>query len=171
MSIRNDNNIVLIGMPASGKSTVGVILAKILGKGFIDTDIEIQKREGIRLSRIIEERGIDEFLKCEEQALMSINVKNTVISTGGSAVYSKAAMEYLSGISTIVYLHVAKEELKRRLRDIKERGIALRPGESIDDMYDFRSVLYTEYADITVYEEDFSIEDTIQAVVRKLKER
>ena len=165
-----ENNIVLIGMPASGKSTVGVILAKILGMDFIDADIEIQKREGIRLNQIIEERGIDEFLKCEAQAILNINVKNTVISTGGSAVYSKEAMEHLSANSTIVYLHVGKEELKKRLKDIKERGIVLRPGESIDDLYYNRSGLYDEYADVVVHEGNSSIEETIQAVLRALKQ-
>ena len=102
-------NIILIGMPASGKSTVGVILAKVLGKDFIDTDIVIQQREGSKLNEIIAHYGIDEFLKKEEQALLSIDVENTVIATGGSAVYSDAAMKHLAAGSTVVYLRILLE--------------------------------------------------------------
>ena len=159
-----DKNIVLIGMPTSGKSTVGVILAKILGMDFIDTDLVIQKREGTRLEHIIEQRGVDGFIKTEEQALLEIVVKNTVIATGGSAVYSKTAMEHLAENSIIIYLRVAKEELKKRLKNVKERGVVLKPGENIDEMFDARSKLYEEYSDITIFEDGFSIEDTVQAI-------
>ncbi len=159
-----NKNIVLIGMPTSGKSTVGVILAKILGMDFVDTDIVIQKREGLRLKQIIDERGVDGFLKAEEQALLNLNVRNTVIATGGSAVYSKAAMTHLGEGSVIVYLQVEREELSRRLKDVKERGVVLRPGESIEEMYSARTKLYREFADITIAEAGYSIEDTVQAV-------
>ena len=141
-------NIILIGMPASGKSTVGVILAKVLGKDFIDTDIVIQQREGSRLNEIIAHYGIDEFLKKEEQALLSIDVENTVIATGGSAVYSDAAMKHLA---------------------VKERGVVLRPDESIEDMYEKRSKLYEKYADITVIEDGNSIESTVRAAMEEIK--
>ena len=159
-----DKNIVLIGMPTSGKSTVGVILAKILGMDFIDTDIIIQQREGGRLEHIIEQRGVEGFIKTEENALLDITAKNTVIATGGSAVYSKTAMEHLAENSTIIYLKVEKEELKKRLKNVKERGVVLRPGENIDEMFDSRTKLYKEYADITIFEDGFSIEDTVQAI-------
>ncbi len=158
------DNIVLTGMPASGKSTVGVILAKILGMDYIDTDIIIQKREGARLSGIIEKEGTEGFLKVEEQAVLSVDVHNTVIATGGSVVYSYRAMKHLSDSSRIVYLKAGKEEILKRLKDISERGVVLRPGETIEDMYDSRSVLYEKYADITVYEDGFTIEDTVRAV-------
>ena len=162
------NNIILIGMPASGKSTVGVILAKVLGMDFIDADIVIQQRENSRLSNIIEERGIDGFLECEEQAILSINAHNTVVATGGSAVYSDAAMKHLAEGSRIVYLKVPKPVLMKRLKNIKERGVVLRPGESLEDMFDARSRLYEKYADITVSEEGASIEDTLVAVRKAL---
>ena len=159
-----DKNIVLIGMPTSGKSTVGVILAKIRGMDFIDTDIIMQQNEGAKLSQIIESRGIDEFLAAEERTLLGIDMTGTVIATGGSAVYSKAAMDHLSSVSTVIYLKIEPEELKLRLKDIKERGVILKPGETIDEMFAVRSKLYEKYADITISEDGFSIEDTIQAI-------
>ena len=164
-----NNNIVLIGMPTSGKSTVGVILAKILGKDFIDSDIVIQKREGAALSEIIESEGIDGFLKCEEQALLNINVSDTVIATGGSAVYSDAGMKHLSEGAYVIYLKLGLEDIKKRLKRIKERGVVMRPGESLEDMFAARSELYERYADITVKEEGTSVEDTVNAVVETLR--
>lgn len=157
-------NIVLIGMPTSGKSTVGVILAKILGKDFIDTDIVIQQREGARLEHIIEKQGVEGFLYIEEQVLLSITADNAVIATGGSAVYSKAVMEHFAENSIIIYLKVDKEELKKRLKDVKERGVVLKSGEDIDKMFNARSKLYEAYSDITIYEDGFSIEDTVRAI-------
>ena len=165
----DSGNIILIGMPTSGKSTVGVILAKILGKDFIDSDIAIQKREGAALSVIIENKGIDGFLKCEEQALLDIKVSDTVIATGGSAVYSDAAMRQLSKEAVVIYLKIGKEELKKRLKSIKERGVVMRPGESLEDMYAVRSELYERYADMIVEEEGASIEDTVNAAVEALR--
>ncbi len=162
------NNIVLIGMPASGKSTTGVILAKILGKDFIDADLVIQKREGARLEQLIEERGVDGFLLSEEQALLSIDVSDTVIATGGSAVYSAPAMEQLSEGAVVVYLRVPLAELKKRLRDIRERGVVLRPGETLEEMYAARTKLYEQYADITVAESHLSIEETVRSIIEAL---
>ena len=159
------DNIILIGMPASGKSTVGVILAKILGMDFIDTDILIQQREGARLNQIIEVSGIDEFLKKEEQALLSLEVSNTVIATGGSAVYSDAAMKHLADGSEVIYLKAQLDEIKKRLGDIKERGVVLKPGESIEEMYKTRTALYETYADITVDEDGQAIEDTVRKIL------
>ena len=170
--IKNDKgNIILIGMPASGKSTVGVILAKILGKSFIDTDLLIQSKAGARLQDIIEQEGIDSFLKCEEEVLLGIDVTDTVISTGGSAVYSDAGMKHLSESGTVVYLKVGLEELKKRLNALKERGVVIRPGETLEDMYVHRSKLYETYADLCVSEDESRIEDTVCAVIDKLRER
>lgn len=152
-------------MPASGKSTVGVILAKVLGMEFLDSDLVIQKREGLKLSEIIEARGVEGFLKAEEGALLSISASNTVIATGGSAVYSEAGMRYLKENATVVYLKVGLETLKKRLNDIKGRGVVLRGGETFDEMYAERSALYEKYADMVVEEENASIEDTVWAVV------
>ncbi len=157
-------NIVLIGMPTSGKSTVGVIAAKILGMDFVDTDIVIQRREGARLCDIIEKRGLEGFLECEEQALLSLEVTNAVIATGGSAVYSRKAMESLKKNGTVVYLKLEKDELFRRLKEVKERGVVLRNGETLEEMFEERVKLYEAYADITVSEENSTIEDTVKDV-------
>ena len=162
------NNIVLIGMPASGKSTVGVILAKILGMDFCDTDILIQQREGKKLNEIINERGVNEFLKCEEEALLSLNISHTVIATGGSAVYSQKGMEYLKQTSKVAYLKVSKDKIFGRLKNIKERGVVLIDNESMDDMYLNRTKLYEKYADITVSEDGESIEETVRKLVSLL---
>ena len=164
-NMENGKNIVLIGMPTSGKSTVGVILAKVLGMDFIDTDIVIQQKQGARLNDIIEERGSDAFLEIEEQTILGINVSRTVIATGGSAVYSEAAMRHLKNNSTVVYLEVTLNELKKRLIDVKERGVVLKPDESIDEMFEKRALLYRKYADIFVAEEGKTIEDTVRAIV------
>jgi shikimate kinase len=156
-------------MPASGKSTVGVIVAKVMGMNFIDSDIVIQQRENAKLNELIEEYGIDDFLKREEQALLSINVDNTVIATGGSAIYSDAGMKHLSNNATIIYLKVSLDNLKDRLTDLKARGEVIRPGESIEQMYATRSVLYEKYADIIVEEKGTSIEDTVCLVMEQLR--
>ena len=166
MSGKGKNNIVLIGMPASGKSTVGVILAKVLGMDFIDSDIVIQQREGARLNELIEKYGVDDFMRREEAAILGIDVSNTVIATGGSAVYSEAAMAHLAKKSRIVYLKVELDDLKKRLSDIKGRGVVLREGETLETIYEIRSRLYEKYADITVGEDGASIEDTVRAVVQ-----
>ena len=161
-------NIVLIGMPASGKSTAGVILAKVLGKKFIDTDLVIQERENALLADIIKDKGVAGFMKTEEEAILSVDVNNTVIATGGSAVYGEKAMEHLKENGTVVYLKVEKDELFKRLTDIKERGVVLREGENIEEMYDSRSVLYEKYADIMIEERDSTIEETIRKIQNEL---
>lgn len=162
------DNIVLIGMPASGKSTAGVILAKVLGKKFIDTDLVIQEREKALLADIIKDKGVAGFMKTEEEAILSVDVKNTVIATGGSAVYGEKAMEHLKENGTVVYLKVEKDELFKRLTDIKERGVVLREGENIEEMYDSRIVLYEKYADIIIEERDSTIEETIRKIQNEL---
>ena len=169
MNERNKKNYILIGMPTSGKSTVGVILAKIMGMDFLDTDLLIQQREGMLLPDIIERKGVDTFLKCEENALISIKKENTVIATGGSAVYSMAAMDFLRQNGVIIYLKVEKDELLRRLKDVKERGVVLRDGETIDEMFETRSELYESYADVVVYENDNTIEETVRMTVDVIK--
>ena len=162
------DNIVLIGMPASGKSTAGVILAKVLGKKFIDTDLVIQEREKALLSEIIKDKGVAGFMKTEEEAILSVDVNNTVIATGGSAVYGEKAMEHLKENGTVVYLKVEKDELFKRLTKIKERGVVLREGENIEEMYDSRIVLYEKYADIIIEERDSTIEETISKIQNEL---
>ena len=163
------NNITLIGMPASGKSTVGVILAKILGLSFVDTDLVIQQREGALLCDIISELGLEGFLKAEESAVLSISPSNTVIATGGSVVYSEAGMEYLKSLGKVVYLKVEKEDLFKRLHNIKQRGVVLSPGETLDEMYATRSVLYEKYADIVIDETNASVEETVEMIRELMK--
>ncbi len=164
----SQENIILIGMPASGKSTVGVILAKILGMDFVDTDIEIQQKEQARLNEIIERCGVDGFLEKEEQAVLGLDVKRTVVATGGSVVYSDAAMKHLTEGGKIVYLKVEMEDLKKRLKDIRERGVVLRKDESFDSMFETITKLYEKYAQLVVSEDGSSIEDTVQSVINQL---
>ena len=158
------NNITLIGMPASGKSTVGVILAKILGMNFIDTDLVIQQRENALLSDIIKDRGVDGFLEAEEAAILSVDQTNTVIATGGSAVYSEVGMKHLKSLGKVIYLKVEKEDLFGRLHHIRQRGVVLRSGETLDEMYDNRSALYKKYADYIIDETDATVEDTVEMI-------
>ena len=162
------NNIVLIGMPGVGKSTVGVILAKIMGLRFTDADLCIQEREGRLLKDIIAADGVDRFIEIEGDVLSSLNVTRSVIATGGSAVYSARAMEKLRETGTIVYLQLSFDELKNRLHDIKGRGVVLRDGQTLEDLYRERIPLYESFADITVKEDGLSPEETVEAIVKSL---
>lgn len=155
-------NVVLIGMPGAGKSTIGVILAKLLGKDFIDADLVIQKREGRLLKQIIEEEGPDGFLKIEEEVNRELSPKAAVIATGGSVVYGQEAMEHLGDIGVIIYLKLSYEAVEARLRDIQGRGVVLRDGQTLRDLYEERSVLYEKYAHITVEEDGLTIEETLE---------
>jgi len=155
-------------MPASGKSTVGVILAKILGRNFIDTDLVVQQRESMLLCDIIKNRGVDGFLKAEEAAVLSIKPFNTVIATGGSVVYSEAGMNYLKSIGKVVYLKVDKDALFARLHNIRQRGVVLQPGETLDEMYVNRSMLYEKYADYIIDETCSSVEETVDLIKKIL---
>lgn len=162
-------NILLIGMPTSGKSTVGVILAKILGMDFLDTDLLIQRQTGKRLSEIIEAEGTEGFLRTEEEVCLSIMADNMVIATGGSAVYGEKAMSHLKKNAKTVYLRISPDELKKRLRDTKARGVVLREGESLEELYAEREKLYNRYADVTVFEEGLTLEGTVSAVKECLR--
>ncbi len=160
------NNIILIGMPGAGKSTLGVLLAKAMGKLFVDTDIIIQQETKRLLQDIIDKDGTEEFLKLEEEILMSVDTENTVIATGGSAVYSEKAMEYFRKNGKIVYLHVDFAEIEKRVTNITTRGIVLKNGRSLADAFAERKPLYDKYADIVVDCTGSSIEES----VRKLAE-
>jgi shikimate kinase len=162
-------NIVLIGMPGSGKSTVGVLLAKTLGRKFIDTDIRIQETTGRLLQDIIDHDGVDAFLKIEEDTILALNRHRAVIATGGSVVYSRKAMEHLQAHGVVVYLQVSFEEIERRLKNITTRGIALHPGQSLRDLYEERVSLYERYADITITCTDDHFEDCVRKIVHELK--
>jgi len=150
-------NIILIGMPGAGKSTVGVILAKALGKTFIDTDIMIQEDSGRLLQDIIDTEGPRAFLEIEESTILSRYFANAVIATGGSVVFSTRAMEHLKSGGVVIYLKISFEEMEKRLRNITTRGIVLVAGQGLREMYDQRVPLYEKYADriIDCSEEDF----------------
>lgn len=163
-------NIVLIGMPACGKSTVGVVLAKVMGMKFIDTDLLIQEREGALLQELIDTRGNDYFRKVEEYVLRSVDVNGNVISTGGSAIYYPEAIKHFKKKGIVVYLKVSYEEINKRLNNITTRGITLAPGQTLKDLYDYRIPLYEQYADIIIETEDFNVEQTVEFIAEKLKD-
>lgn len=155
-------------MPASGKSTVGVILAKILGYNFVDADIVIQEKEHRKLSRIIEEDGIDGFVEIENKINSEIEVEKTVISTGGSAVYGKEAMDHYKNIGKVVYLKVSMDVLTKRLKNAKQRGVVMREGQSLVSLYNERVPLYEKYADIVIDEGDKTMEEVVADLLAAL---
>lgn len=160
------NNIVLIGMPGAGKSTLGVVLAKILNYDFVDADLVIQNQCDKTLQKIIDACGPEGFIEVENQVLSGIQAENSIISTGGSAVYSDAAMRHLSEIGTVVYLKISYDQLVHRLSDLRERGVVMKDGigMSLRDLFDERKPLYEQYAEITVDVDDL----TITAAARKV---
>lgn len=162
------DNIVLIGMPGVGKSTVGVILAKMIGYQFTDADLLIQKQEGKLLHEIIAENGTDGFIEIEEHVNASIEASHTIIATGGSVVYGKKAMEHLSRIGTVVYLKVPYDTLEKRLEDIKGRGVVLKEGQTLRTLYDERTPLYEKYADIEISEDGLNVEQTVEKLLERL---
>lgn len=159
------SNIVLIGMPGVGKSTIGVILAKVLGYQFVDADLVIQQKEGKLLHEIIAEVGPEGFIEVENRINSGIIAERSIIATGGSVVYGKEAMEHLSAIGTVLYLKLPFEELERRLSDIRGRGVVLKNGQTLKDLYEERVPLYEKYADITVDEQGLDVEQTIQKIM------
>jgi len=165
-------SIVLIGMPGAGKSTLGVVLAKILNKRFLDADLVIQGECGKTLQAIIDAEGPDAFIAIENRVLCSIDAEDTVIATGGSAVYSDEAMGHLSKLGPIVYLEISYESLVDRLCDLDERGVVLKGGVSMSlrDLYEERQPLYEKYADIVVDVNDLSITAAARKVARAVRE-
>ena len=171
------DNIVLIGMPGVGKSTVGVILAKVLGYQFIDADLVIQEQEKRLLREIIAEEGTEGFIQVENRVNATLEAHHAIIATGGSVVYGKEAMEHitlftdilpeehLQEIGTVIYLEVAYPELEKRLEDIKGRGVVLRDGQTLYDLYLERTPLYEKYADIRISETGLDIEQTVEQIV------
>ena len=162
------DNIVLIGMPGVGKSTIGVILAKILAYHLLDSDLVIQEKEGKRLHQIISEVGTEAFIKIENDVNASLDVTRTVIATGGSAVYGQEAMEHLKKIGEVVYLKADFPTIQKRLGNLEKRGVALKKGQTLKDLYDERTKLYEKYADVTVDEKGLGTAETIDAVLQSL---
>ena len=163
-------NVTLIGMPGSGKSTVGVLLAKALGFGFLDVDLVIQHREGTLLQDIIDTRGVDYFLQAEETAVRSVHCQHHVVSTGGSVVCREGAIPHLKELGPLVYLRVSLPELTRRIHNMSSRGIAMEPGQTLADVMAYRAPLYEKYADLIVdCPAGQTLEQTVQLVVDGLK--
>ena len=163
------DNITLIGMPGSGKSTGGVLLAKAMGYDFLDVDLLIQQREGKLLQDILDSRGVDYFLDTEAEIIRSVDCHRTVLAPGGSAVCRAEGMAHLKSLGPVVYLRVPMEELYRRIKNLSSRGIAMNPGESLADVMAFRAPLYEKYADLIVDvlgEQDLG--QTMQEVLRRL---
>lgn len=164
-------NIIFIGMPAVGKSTIGVVTAKLLGYDFVDTDLLIQKQEGRLLKEIIAAEGQDGFLKIEDRVNAEVVAENAIIAPGGSVVYCENAMRHFKEIGIVVYLKASFETINKRLGmgNAKERGVVLRPGQSLKDLYNERTALFERYADITVCEDGIDLDDTIKLVIKMLK--
>lgn len=162
------DNIVLIGMPGCGKSTVGVVLAKVLGYQFVDSDLVIQEHTGQLLSEIIESKGIDEFNKIENEINASLDYHRTVIATGGSVVYGQKAMEHLKTIGRIVYLELSYETLCERIGDLTARGVSIHKGQTFQELYEERLPLYENYAEITIDAEHLSIREIVHLLRDKL---
>ena len=162
------NNIILIGMPGAGKSTVGVILAKTRGMNFIDTDIEIQKKSKRLLQEIIDTDGPDAFKTIEEKTILSLHAHHAVIATGGSVVFSERAMEHLTQDGIVVYLMISFDEMEKRLRNITTRGIVLSRGETLYEMYNERVPLYEKYAGLTIDCEKDDFENIVKKIIAVL---
>lgn len=161
----NRENIILIGMPGSGKSTCGVLAAKALLKNFFDTDLLLQNLESLRLQDIINQKGIDYFETAEEAAILSLEIQGTVIATGGSVIYSEPAMKRLKALGRIIYLHLSYDAMCDRINNITTRGIVLKNGETLLDMYNERLPLYEKYADCTIDCDGMTVEETVAAIV------
>ena len=162
-------SLILIGPPSCGKSTIGVILAKVLGYQFLDADLLIQQQEGKLLKDIIAEVGTEGFIQVENRVNANINCDKTIIATGGSVIYGQEAMEHLKEIGTVVYLEVPFSILEKRLSDIKGRGVVLKDGQTLYDLFMERTPLYEKYADVRVSEEGLGVEETVELLVSKLQ--
>lgn len=168
--VNGRENIVLIGMPACGKSVTGVVLAKSLQMNFLDTDLLIQETAGKGLQDIINEDGMESFKQLEEEVLCDVQATHTVIATGGSAVYYPKAMEHLKKLGRIVYIHVSVETILQRLNNITTRGVAMSRDQGIAELYEERKPLYEKYAEVTAESGDGSMEETVADIVEKMEE-
>ncbi|MCR5716136.1 MAG: shikimate kinase [Lachnospiraceae bacterium] len=163
------DNIILIGMPGAGKSTVGVVLAKKCGCRFLDSDLVIQEQQGALLHELIERFGTDGFLEIENQVNASLQIHKTILATGGSAVYGNEAMAHLKSIGRVVYLQLSYEQIEQRLGDLNERGVALKDGQSLHDLYEERIPLYERYADLTIPCDGRSIREIVTEIVTRVR--
>ena len=158
------DNIILIGMPGSGKSTAGRELAKALGMDFLDVDPVIERREGAPLQRLLDTHGVEVFLDMEGAAICDLSCTNTVIAPGGSCICRDEAMKHLRKLGTVVYLKLSYPEVERRIHNMADRGIALQPGQTLADVYDYRTPLYERYTHITVEADGQSLAQTVETL-------
>ena len=165
------DDIILIGMPGSGKSTVGVVLAKALGMEFLDVDLLIQQREGALLHALIDGRGVERFLDLERDAICSLDCRGTVAAPGGSCVCREESIAHMRSLGTVVYLQLSLEDVAGRIRNLSSRGIALSPGQTLADVYQYRAPLYERCAHITVPSGGQSLAETVQCVKDALAAR
>ena len=165
---KEKSNIILIGMPGSGKSTVGVILAKMIAKRYLDTDILIQNIEKRSLQDIVDKEGHMALREVEQRVLLGIQCRNHIVATGGSAAYSEPAMMHLKSIGIIVFLHADLPTLNQRIHNYETRGLAKRPDQSFQDLFDERLTLYEKYADITVQSSNLTQDQVCDAIVGQL---
>lgn len=161
-------NIILIGMPGVGKSTVGVLLAKTMNKGFVDTDVYIQSREKRRLQEILDAEGLRAFLELEERSVLDLEVSNCIVATGGSVVYSDPAMQHLKRRGPVIHMWLPIDTLERRITDLGTRGVVMVQGQTLRQLYISRAPLYEMYADIRVDCTDLSHEQAVSAIVSAL---
>jgi len=168
MLSRDNKNIVLIGMPGVGKSTIGVLLAKQLGYSFLDTDILIQAAEGKTLQELIQKHGISGFCDLEAEYILSVAVNSHVIATGGSVVYGKAAMRHLKAGAVVIHLNLSLGRLKKRLDDLDARGVAIAPGRDLSDLYAERHPLYLKYSDQTVDTDTLTPDTVVRHIYSRL---
>ena len=164
------NNIILIGMPGSGKSTAGVLFAKNMNYRFLDVDFLIQEHEGKRLHEVIEEKGNEYFLSVEDKVNCGLDVERTVIATGGSVIYCENAMKHLKSLGTVIYLKVPEKEIERRITNFSTRGIIIRSGDTLEDLYRERTPLYEKYADLTVLCNEKELQFNADKLMREYEE-
>ena len=167
----NKENIILIGMPGSGKSTCGVLAAKALLKNFFDTDLLFQGLEEKRLQNIIDDDGIEYFLSAEERAILSLDISATVVATGGSVVYSDKSMEHLKKSGKVIYLHLSYDTMVDRIKNITTRGVVVKEGDSLEDMYNERLPMYQKWADVVINCDNNTVEQTVQMIVNAVNEQ
>lgn len=165
----HDDNIILIGMAGAGKSTVGVLLAKALSREFVDVDLTIQRAEGMPLQRIIDAKGLDAFNEIEAHHVLALNCRHAVIATGGSVVYSAAAMAHLKALGTLVYLALPLDVLQARITNMESRGLVIGPGQTFEELFAEREPLYEQYADLRVSCENLDHEQVVTAVIRAIE--
>ena len=163
------NNIIFIGMPAVGKSTIGVVAAKYLGYNFIDTDLLIQKKEKRLLREIIAREGLEGFLKIEDRINAEVQAKRSVIAPGGSVIYCENAMKHYKEIGTVVYLKASYETISKRLGNAERRGVVLKENQTLEDLYNERTALFEKYADVTICEDGLDLEETFELVFTTLQ--